>query len=276
MHGMIGHCAASTSEGRRSIVRSLSMSVATRRTLRLRTLLPSAVLAVVLTVLSAWIPAYFALSKNFQKFGNERSLGDGRTVHYSGHAVLGRETYVWGIDREPTAEQLSEPISDESRKMVDSINEFLRARKPRDPTWGPLKSAWEGRRGGLPITAIQSRAGLPFLSMAMWSEHDDVRNVREYSWTGGRALIARWKGSVGTNQGVPLLPMWPGFAANVLIYFLAMQSLVCTWYLWWARRRILAGRCPFCNYEMNDRLLSDGCPECGWRRAGRAGGTARS
>ncbi len=64
---------------------------------------------------------------------------------------------------------------------------------------------------------------------------------------------------------LPLLPVWPGFAINTLVY--AVGAILVAG-LWWLARRALRkfrGRCLSCGYDLR-RDYSTGCPECAWKR----------
>jgi hypothetical protein len=61
-----------------------------------------------------------------------------------------------------------------------------------------------------------------------------------------------------------LMPVWPGFAANTLLYAaLAWVPLrgVGTLRRW---RRSRRGRCPACGYDLAGLAAGTACPECGW------------
>jgi hypothetical protein len=67
----------------------------------------------------------------------------------------------------------------------------------------------------------------------------------------------------------PLMPMWPGFALNTLLYawlLVMAQFIVFNWPFQlrrFVRRR--RGRCPACGYDLR-KDFDAGCPECGWNR----------
>ena len=82
------------------------------------------------------------------------------------------------------------------------------------------------------------------------------------SHRGGVALPVR----PGRDEVVlPYAPLWPGFAANSMMYaalaFLALLNgrVIRQWH------RYRRGRCPKCRYDVRFNFAS-GCTECGWRR----------
>lgn len=248
----------------RRLIRSLSVAAAARRAIARRALVLGFAAANICTVAVAWGIAIGYWPNHDSRFEGEKVLADGRSVRYGCSSGFGSEFYVWGID--PPYDQASR----------DAAAELFPVRYGRrDPTWGPLLEAWRGELGGTPVSASQRRIGLPFRCMAMWSE-TVPGGTRQHSWTAGRAWLAEWRGWHSPLAGIPLRPTWLTFAANVLVYWLLVQFLIFVAFFLNSQRRIHRGRCPLCNYEMADRLLSDGCPECGWRRAGTTGGVART
>ena len=64
------------------------------------------------------------------------------------------------------------------------------------------------------------------------------------------------------QRALPLIPVWPGFAVNTLLYAAALW-LLCAIPLHVRRRvRMKRGRCPACGYELRGSA-SDVCSECG-------------
>jgi hypothetical protein len=63
--------------------------------------------------------------------------------------------------------------------------------------------------------------------------------------------------------GLPLFPLWPGFALNTIFY------AALAWILWQIplalrrHRRRRAGRCTRCNYDLKGLPPGSPCPECG-------------
>lgn len=80
----------------------------------------------------------------------------------------------------------------------------------------------------------------------------------------------------GWYRGLPLSPVWPGFAINSLLFGAAWLVLlrvagVPAWraaagVLLRKRVRRKAGLCPECGYDLRTGFVS-GCPECGWGRS---------
>lgn len=122
------------------------------------------------------------------------------------------------------------------------------------------------------------RAGWPLPSME-GKEHDplspNTTRIGESSYsaalplpTKGTFLTPTITRGVTTSPYVrllPLLPVWPGFAINTLVYALAAMTVAGL--LWLVRQalRRMRGWCPSCGYDLR-RDYSIGCPECGWKR----------
>ena len=68
---------------------------------------------------------------------------------------------------------------------------------------------------------------------------------------------------------LPIRPAFVGFALNTIFY--AALSALAVWIAVASRgaARRDEGRCPRCDYDVQG-ALDEGCPECGWRRPGRA------
>ncbi|MCZ6736067.1 MAG: hypothetical protein O7C65_09780 [Planctomycetota bacterium] len=80
--------------------------------------------------------------------------------------------------------------------------------------------------------------------------------------------IKRWSiGGSGwlESQGLPLRPIWPGFAINTLFYAAILWLPIRGPF---ALRRLIRrerGLCVVCGYDLR-HADHDACPECGWRR----------
>jgi hypothetical protein len=68
---------------------------------------------------------------------------------------------------------------------------------------------------------------------------------------------------------LPVLPTWPGFAVDTLLYALILWLLISGPFALRRLIRIKRGRCPKCGYDLR-HALSGGCPECGWNREAEA------
>jgi hypothetical protein len=68
---------------------------------------------------------------------------------------------------------------------------------------------------------------------------------------------------------LPVLPTWPGFAVDPLLYALILWLIVAGPFVLRRLIRIKRGRCPKCGYDLRGAIPGaggGGCPECGWNR----------
>jgi hypothetical protein len=76
----------------------------------------------------------------------------------------------------------------------------------------------------------------------------------------------RFKARRGTSRvNLPVRPLWSGLVADVALWSAVWLGLASGPRVIRVRRRLRAGRCPRCGYELCGDLAS-GCPECGWGR----------
>jgi hypothetical protein len=66
-------------------------------------------------------------------------------------------------------------------------------------------------------------------------------------------------------RGLPLRPIWPGFAINTVFYALILWLLICGPNVLRRRMRRSRGLCTMCGYDLRGDIDA-GCPECGWGR----------
>jgi hypothetical protein len=66
-------------------------------------------------------------------------------------------------------------------------------------------------------------------------------------------------------RALPLIPIWPNFAVNASLYAAAIWFVIHVLRALRRLGRVKRGLCPCCGYDIL-RDLSQGCPECGWRR----------
>lgn len=103
--------------------------------------------------------------------------------------------------------------------------------------------------------------GVPFRSLGTFTSSLEWPQDKEFAWQ------IEVKGPV--YIGLPLYPLWLGFAGNALCYGTA------AWGVWnvlraplvlrrWMRRR--AGRCIKCAYDLSGLPNGAACPECGAAR----------
>lgn len=68
-------------------------------------------------------------------------------------------------------------------------------------------------------------------------------------------------------RAVPLMPLWPGFPVNVLMWGGLWWGAMHGWRAWRRHRRTRTNRCAECGYSLTGLPFGHGCPECG---AGRS------
>ncbi len=116
----------------------------------------------------------------------------------------------------------------------------------------------------------ETAAGWPARSMMWFTETTDT------AWAGGANDKApQWCIELSPDtsrspahlqrRGIPLLPIWPGFAINTVFYATILWLLTLGPFT--ARRMIRRnrGHCIKCGYDLRGDF-SAGCPECGWQR----------
>lgn len=211
------------------------------------------ILAVIAIIIVGWLCTVLGVITNtgLPKESYVHVLDDGRRVQFVRTTSFWDEQYFWGIDvasGDPTESALRDLSATASL-----------------PTWGPLSQALQGKRDGLVMTAYQRAAGLPLRAMTMNCERDD-NGTMTYSWTWRPELLAQILGWKNARTGIPLGILPTRFLLNLGVYWLLISSVQLLGLGLRGCHRIRWGRCPICSYEMMDRLLLDGCPECGWSR----------
>ncbi|HVZ94943.1 MAG TPA: hypothetical protein VG797_10580 [Phycisphaerales bacterium] len=148
----------------------------------------------------------------------------------------------------------------------------------RIPGWC---GAWDANRRGaqaenlsamFPRDALDTATGFPFLSFHC--------SPYELSWVRGGVSFGAWTMPGGSLSKLPLLnrignvyyvarlpvgpvlPIWSGLAANVLLYSGLWVLVLALLAYRRARLRFRAGMCPSCAYDARG-LPSSTCPECG-------------
>ncbi len=111
------------------------------------------------------------------------------------------------------------------------------------------------------VCAIHVSSGWPARSMSgeTWD-----------AWVPGQPQPPEWSNRLAMFVGewpglMPLRPIWLGFAVNTVFYAALLWPLISGPFA--LRRHIRRKRslCVACGYDLRGNL-SQGCPECGWRR----------
>ncbi len=150
---------------------------------------------------------------------------------------------------------------------VDDPNELL-------PAWTGLTAptpAFESREYPFEYRAVDVR-GWPMRSL--WLEYvghtsSGVLDVQGGLVTSGLRTMSRYGQSFPV--ALPLLPLWPGFAVNTLLYAAVLWSLSGGPFILRRLVRVQRGRCVKCGYPRGDTTV---CTECGAELPRRARATA--
>lgn len=171
------------------------------------------------------------------------------------------DLYIWGV--EPPWDSDVPPPWGDSRIVVDP--------KRVRPNWGPLGGALRGTVHGVPLhqvprvqlpsVACQASYGVPFRALMMTWEVDPIVRKEVRSHMIRHRLLDNMIG-----KGLPIGVLWRGFVLNSALYWVLLTVAHLCWHVALGLRRVNRGLCPLCRYEMADRILTDGCPECGWNR----------
>ena len=85
--------------------------------------------------------------------------------------------------------------------------------------------------------------------------------VKRYATDQYRAiLLSGWPLPAGAHPELPILPLWPGFYVNTIVYAGMLWLLVTVTVAARRRRRRRGDLCPACGYPTGE---SDVCTECG-------------
>ena len=117
-----------------------------------------------------------------------------------------------------------------------------------------------------PLCAVAiSSAGLPCRSLQsqFWIHSDDwaVEHNSNQRMGDQRVIVGTWR-IYGKDVGLPLIPIWPGFAINTIFYAAIVWLLFAFPFALRRRRRIKRGLCPACAYDLRGSPATT-CPECG-------------
>jgi predicted RNA-binding Zn-ribbon protein involved in translation (DUF1610 family) len=107
--------------------------------------------------------------------------------------------------------------------------------------------------------------GWPFRSMFGEQQSDLTRPVRFQSRGLWRIQWLKERFRHAHSDGLPLYPIWDGFALNTVIFVMILWSLTTLRFIprWLRSRRLAAkGRCKGCGYDLSGAKHLR-CPECG-------------
>jgi hypothetical protein len=139
----------------------------------------------------------------------------------------------------------------------DEVADLERLRPP--PWWVRRVHRWMEDVG----TVEHYEFGWPMRSMQYVAVYDGTWLFHDH-----RIIAGGWRPRASERAAnyqaaaLPLIPIWPGFAINTLLYGAALWLLLAGP---GALRRIMRrrrGRCPKCNYDLRG-VSGVGCPECG-------------
>ena len=174
---------------------------------------------------------------------------------------VGNESVITAIHKSTGRLELSQEIKDWPGLMLP-LSDYP---TPLIPTWSRIKlgSCAIPRGSGTVVRMYDERAtGWPYLACRCWRLlSGDVFNGRVES-SFGAISISRRQGFGGSEDALPWLPVWPGFAINTVFYAFVLWLLFAAPFAMRRRRRIKRGLCPKCAYPVG---ASDVCTECGAR-----------
>jgi len=157
--------------------------------------------------------------------------------------------------------------------------ELGRWRRSRYERANPSRNDWSLLRKSeaLPNIRMEEACGWPGLALRWYVRRTEpglrggieLGGTRRYSFTGhsGRGTVSLGLG----DRTLPLLPIWPGFAVNTLLYATLLWLLICGPFTLRRFIRVKRGLCPACAYPGGE---SDVCSECGTTLHQRAKVTA--
>jgi hypothetical protein len=134
-----------------------------------------------------------------------------------------------------------------------------------------LEASWSGGLTGLDAWRVCS--GWPMASFSggcILCRYDPITDSIPVERYVGAFRLPRWTtpDSRKTPALLPLVPVWPGFAVNTLLYAIVLWFLIPGPFVLRRLIRIKRGRCPKCGYDLRGAIpgAGGGCPECGWNR----------
>jgi hypothetical protein len=154
---------------------------------------------------------------------------------------------------------------------------------PRDLSWiGQPPKGWPGAPSR---TAMYLGVTWRFISSSYYDTNVRLIARQEIFDTGwpmlGMRADMRWDDDIKPMQGfylripkwiptrnkmfriAPIVPIWPGFMINVIVYCLGLCAIQGGARVVRARLRSRNGRCVNCGYEVSSLSAGDVCPECG-------------
>ncbi len=131
--------------------------------------------------------------------------------------------------------------------------------------WNSARQAREDKCLGEWRMAARRSLGLPFRALTgeeRFLVDESSGNVLRQVL--GAICLPQTKRSVEPIPPLPILPLWPGFALDAIIYAVALWTLSSMPFVLRRLIRRRRGRCIHCGYDLRG-TLSQGCPECGKR-----------
>lgn len=142
------------------------------------------------------------------------------------------------------------------------------------PRWSGLDKPTESFRSGTIRQEGRGAVGLgwPFIAVSCAYEISSIpgQPIANVQWGFGPIDVVN---PPGQPIVLPFRPVWPGFLLDSAIFgvslWVALLCLVRPLRAMRELRRMRLGQCLVCGYDLRYDFVR-GCPECGWRRLGRA------
>ncbi len=158
----------------------------------------------------------------------------------------------WGFSR---VMSWSSPAAGDSRLYASS--------RPRLPTWAGIQMPDASINPSIETWQISDAFGWPYLAMAARFSAElsgDPPQIVKSALDG--ILLTAFDPVTEDGRGLPLRPIWPGFAFDTIFYAAFFWLVICGPLALRRELRVRRGLCPACGYDLRHGE-HEACPECG-------------